>query len=548
MWIVLGVIGCAKQPVGEITESTDQFTRSVEITVQTAHGPVAGVAVKVVDEQAAARALIALAVRADLKSGIPESQYAHFFGSLQPVTGMETFSTDAAGKVAIKGLRGQHLIVAQQGLFLWSAAASETRDWKLSLGSEELGGEHALAVLSARPEVSDALASAAKEALSKGRLDEARALAQATRCSALVAEIDGAVATALLTQAEQAIQQNHYDAAHQLAVRAAVVAPDQPEPKAMLQRILTEYGGEWRTLSGHMGTVRSVAYSPDGKFILSGSDDKTLKLWNAARGREVQMFTGNRGAVTGVAFGPDGKVAVSGSADGTLRLWDVTTGLQVRATDSLGWKVTGVAFSPDGRFVASAADDNQVTLWALPAVERVRTFAGHGWRVTSVAFSADGNYSLSGSEDDSAKLWDVATGQEVRSFRSGLADVTCVAFSPDGRVGLSGGKDNAVKLWSLTNGREIHEFKGHSDAVRSVTFTRDGRFAISASEDGTIRLWDIGTGREARAFTGHAGAVTSVAVSPDGHSVVSGGADGTVKIWQLAKAVWPASTSTVVQK
>jgi dipeptidyl aminopeptidase/acylaminoacyl peptidase len=540
-WIVLSVAGCMKQAVQEATTPTGEFTRPVEITVQMAGTAVAGVAVKVIDEPEAARALVALASRVDLKDGIPESQSANYFESLEPVRGTEVFSTDAKGKVAIPGLRRPELIVAHRGGDLWLAPASETRDWKLFLGDDARGGEHALAALTVRPAVGDALAAAAKQALGKGRFDDARALARVARSSELAAEIEAGIVTALLAQAREAMQQNHYDAARQFATQAAELAPEQSEPKEVLRQILAEYGGELRVLTGHKGPVTSVAYSPDGKFILSGSDDATVKLWNVADDGEPRTFTGHRGAVTGVAFGPDGKLAVSGSVDGTLRLWDVATGGQIRATESLGWKVTAVAFRADGRFIASAADDNQVTLWTAPRMSRVRTFAGHGWRVTSVAFSAEGEYALSGSEDDSAKLWDVATGQEMRSLRNGLAAVTCVAFAPDGHSGLSGGKDKTVKLWNLATGRELREFNGHSDVVRAVAVTPDGRFAISASADGTVRLWDISTGTEARAFAGHVGAVTSVAVSPDGHHVVSGGADGTVRVWQLAEILWPAS-------
>ena len=531
-WAVLCLVGCSQQKVEEIA-------RSVEVTVQTADAPVAGVSVKVIDEQAGANALIALASHADWKGDIPESLYADFFQSLQPANETQALSTDANGKATVNHLGAQHFVVAQSGQNLWLATASETRDRKLRLGPENLGGSHALELLTARPAVSGALAIAAKQAFGKGQFDQARALAKASRSKTLAVEIDHAEAVALLKQAEQELQKKNYDAAEKLAAQANKLNPGQPETKALLEQILKEYGGELLTMTGHNGAITSVAYSPDGKFVLSGSDDKTLKLWNAADGKEVRTFIGHHGAVTGVAYSPDGNAAASGSADGTVRLWDVATGRQVRATENLGWKVAAVAFSPGGNLVASAADDNQVTLWRLPSLERTRVLAGHGWRVTSVAFSIDGKFSLSGSEDDSVKQWNVATGQEVRSFQNGLADVTSVAFSPDGRLGLSGGKDKAVKLWNLENGREVQEFKGHSGTVRSVAFTRDGRFVLSASEDGTIRLWDLSDGKEFRIFTGSAGAATSVAVSPDGHDVASGDADGAIKVWQLPQAAWP---------
>jgi WD40 repeat protein len=517
----------------------EEPTRSVEINLQAAGTSVAGVPVKVIDEQAAARAIVPLASSENLQAGIPEASYGDFFKALKPVDGMDVATTDHAGKAVINRLRAQYFIVACDGRHIWMVAASETRDRKLQLGPENSGGPHALDVLVMQPAVLRGLTAAALESMHAGRFDQARSIARAARSRVLLTEIDRVESATLLGQAEQAMQQKNYDTAARLAVRAEKESPNQPQTKELLQKILVEYGGELHTFTGHEGGVKTIAYSPDGKFLLSGGEDQTLKLWDVASGKELRTFIGHRDAVTSVAFSPDGRLAVSGSSDSTLRLWEVASGHELQTTESLGWKVTSVAFSPDGKFVASAADDSQVKLWALPKLERMRTFTGHGWRVTSVAFSPDGNFSLSGSEDDSLKLWDVAKGQEVRSFRNGLANVTCVAFSPDGRFGLSGGRDKAVKLWNLTNGREVQRFEGHRQPVRSVAFTRDGRFAISASEDGTIKVWDLGTGKEFRTFSGHTATVTGIAMSPDGHNFASSSADGSVRIWQLPNSVWP---------
>ena len=338
-----------------------------------------------------------------------------------------------------------------------------------------------------------------------------------------------------------ALKQKNYDGARQLANRVDDLIPNQQRTKKLLDQVSAEYGGEVRSLAGHKGAVTSVAYSPDGTYVLSGGEDGTLKLWETATGqRSAHVYRSQgrrheRGVQSGRGHGGERQqrqhLAVVGRRVGT----------RLRATDGLGWKIAGVAFSADGKFVASAADDNQVKLWSVPKLELVRAFAGHGWRVTSVAFSPTGDSSLSGSEDDSLKLWDVAKGQETRTFRNGFAAVTCVAFSPDGQFGLSGGKDKVVRIWNLDSGREVEQLKGHTQTVRSVAFTRDGRFAVSGSDDGTVKVWDATTGTEIRTFSGHSGAVTSVAVSPSGRYVASASADGTVKIWQFPQPVWPRS-------
>jgi tricorn protease-like protein len=531
-WGVLCAFGCAQQKV-------EEPGKPFEITLQSGDAPVAGVPVKIIDEPSAARAIITLALREDAGSSLPKALDSVFFEGLNPDSGAEAIKTDRNGKVAVNRLRAQHFVIARDGQHLWAAAASKARDRKLQLARVDSGGRHALDLLAAQPAVLSVLTDAALESVRHGKPDQARAIAHCAGSKMLLTNIDREEAVVLLSEAQQALQYRDFDVAYQFAVRADALVPNQAKTKELLRSILLEYGGELRTLTGHQGMVTSVAYSPEGKYVLTGSEDRTLKLWDTASGKEVRTFTGHRGSVTSVAFSPDGTMALSGSGDSTLRLWDVASGRELHATEGLGWKITCVAFSPDGTLIASAAADNQIKLWQLPKVEPVRSLAGHGWRVTSVAFSPDGNYSLSGSEDDSLKLWDVAKGQELRTFRNGLADVTCVAFSPDGRFGLSGGRDKTVKLWNLDNGREVAVFGGHTQPVRSVAFTGDGRFAISASEDGSVKVRDLNTGVGIRTFTGHAAAVTGIAMSPDGHNLASASADGSVKIWQLPRQVWP---------
>jgi DNA-binding beta-propeller fold protein YncE len=532
--VVLCVFGCAQQKVEELGGP-------VEITLRSTDGPAAGVPVKIVDEIAVAKALGTLALQQDLKSNMSETVYSDFFNTLTPSKGMSIVKTKQDGRVLVKQVGAPYYVVAQDGPNLWVANAAEIHDQRLPMGPDSMGGQHALNLLIAQPGILRELTAATMEMVREGKIEQARAIARCARSRALMNEIDWEEAAPLLAGAEQALKHKDYDTARQMANRVDDLIPNQTRTKNLLDQVSAEYGGEVRSLAGHKGAVTSVAYSPDGTYLLSGGEDGTVKLWETATGREVRTFTGHRAGVTSVAFSPDGATAVSGSNDSTLRLWDVTSGHELRATDRLGWKIAGVAFSADGKFVASAADDNQVKLWSVPKLELVRAFAGHGWRVTSVAFSPNGDSSLSGSEDDSLKLWDVSKGQEMRTFRNGFVAVTCVAFSPDGKLGLSGGKDKVVRIWNLDNGSEVKQLKGHSRIVRSVAFTRDGRYVVSGGDDGTVEVWDATTGTETRSFDGHAGAVTGVSVSPSGRYVASSSTDGTVKIWQLPQPVWPRS-------
>ena len=304
---------------------------------------------------------------------------------------------------------------------------------------------------------------------------------------------------------------------------------------------------------GHALYVNSVAFSPDGKFALSGSFDNTMRLWNVATGKEMRCFSGHTAVVASVAFSPDGRYALSGSWDKTLRLWDVKTGKHLRRIVGHKDMVDSVTFSPDGQYALSGSKDKTLRLWDVTTGKNIRSFDGHKDTVNSVAFSPDGKFALSGSEDKTLRLWDVATGKEIRSFTGHTDCVRSVAFSPDGRLALSGGgtpqSDNTMRLWDVATGKELRSFAGHTSNVNSVTFSPDGRFALSGSgkilffggkgNNESLRLWDVATGKEVRRFEGHTSYVNFVAFSPDGRLALLGGgtpqSDNTMLLWDVAK-------------
>jgi len=289
--------------------------------------------------------------------------------------------------------------------------------------------------------------------------------------------------------------------------------------------------------TGHKSGVYSVCFSPDGKYVLSGSYDKTMKLWDAFTGQEIRTFKGHKGCVNSVCFSSDGKYALSGSGDKTLKLWDIATGREIKTFPGhkgLFNEVTSVCFSPDGKYALSGSWDYTLKLWDVLSSKEIRTFTGHTSFVYSVCFSPDGKYALSGAQDNTLKLWDVATGQEIRTFTGHWNSVNSVCFSPDGKYALSGATDRSIKLWNVATGMTINTLTWHSGAVNSVCFSPDGKYVLSGSSDNTLKLWDIATGYEIRTFTGHTSTVTSVCFSPDGKYALSGSDDCTLKLWDVA--------------
>ncbi|MCB0213620.1 MAG: WD40 repeat domain-containing protein, partial [Anaerolineae bacterium] len=196
----------------------------------------------------------------------------------------------------------------------------------------------------------------------------------------------------------------------------------------------------------HGGRVTAVAFSPDGRQIVSSSADQTVRVWAAETGEEVHQLRGHRGTVNAVAYSLDGHHIVSGGNDGTVRLWDAATGEEVRQLSGHSDGVNAVAFSPDGQTIISGSTDRTVRLWDAATGEEVRQMSGHEERVNAVAFSPDGHYSVSSSDDGTVRLWDVKTGREVRHMSGHGTTVWSVAYSPDGQTIVSGGNDGTVRL------------------------------------------------------------------------------------------------------
>ena len=290
----------------------------------------------------------------------------------------------------------------------------------------------------------------------------------------------------------------------------------------------------------HDFDVSSVAFSPDGRYVVSGSFDTTARVWEAATGNEVARMLHDEWVAT-VAFSPDGHYVVSGGGDGTARVWEATTGKEITRMIFEG-DVLSVSFSLDGRHVASAVsaeDSSAVLVWEALSGREI-SHMRHDGTVWAVAFSPDGNYVASQIGDDTASIWEVSSGKEITRFthrtspsRGGGGATQrgrqTIAFSPDGKYVVSGG-DISACVWDASTGKEI-SCMIHDFGVRSVAFSPDGRYVVSGSGDGTARVWEVSSGREVSRMT-HEGTVYSTVFSPDGRYVVSGSGGGTARVWE----------------
>jgi WD40 repeat protein/serine/threonine protein kinase len=284
-------------------------------------------------------------------------------------------------------------------------------------------------------------------------------------------------------------------------------------------------------LKGHTGGVRSVAFSPDGTRIVTGSFDQTAKVWDARAGTPQLELKGHTNAVYSVAFSPDGTRIVTGSWDQTAKVWDARAGTpQLELKGHTGW-VFSAAFSPDGTRVVTGSDDRTARVWDARTGTPQLELKGHTRGVYSVAFSPDGTRIVTGSIDHTAKVWDAGTGTPQLELRGHTGYVWSVAFSPDGTRIVTGSFDQTARVWEARTGTPQLELKGHTSAVLSVAFSPDGTRIVTGSADWTAKVWDARSGTPQLELKGHTAGVLSVAFSLDGTRIVTGSADHTAKVW-----------------
>lgn len=248
------------------------------------------------------------------------------------------------------------------------------------------------------------------------------------------------------------------------------------------------------TLRGHKNIIYEIAWSPDGRTLASGSDDRTIRLWDGETAELRRTLKGHKGSVFSVSWSPDGRTLASGSEDSTIRLWDSATGEVRHTLKGHRSTVPSVSWSPDGKTLASGSIDRTIRLWNPASGEVRHTLKGHRHLVLTVSYSPDGKTLASGSGDGSILLWDTASGEQRRSLKGHSDYVREVRYSPDGKTLASGSDDRTIRLWDPESGRQLSFLEGHTSWVLNVCYSPDGRLLVSKAWDDTVRLWRTDTG------------------------------------------------------
>ncbi|MFN6568517.1 NB-ARC domain-containing protein [Dendronalium sp. ChiSLP03b] len=290
------------------------------------------------------------------------------------------------------------------------------------------------------------------------------------------------------------------------------------------------------TLYGHSSSVNAVAVTLDSKHLISGSSDNTLKIWNLETAEEVCTLTGHSHWVTAVTVTLDGKQLISGSWDGTIKIWNLETAEEVCTLTGHSTWVSSIVITSDRKHLISGSWDDTIKIWNLETAEEVCTLTGHSDWITSVAITPDSKYLISGSSDKTLKIWNLETAGEVCTLTGHSEDVKAVAVTPDGKYVISGSSDKTLKIWKLKAAEEVCTFTGHNEYVNTVVITPDNKYVISGSSDKTLKIWNLETVEELCTLTGHSSSVDPVTVTPDSKYVISGSFDNTLKVWNVETA------------
>ena len=284
----------------------------------------------------------------------------------------------------------------------------------------------------------------------------------------------------------------------------------------------------------HEGIVYAVAAARSQPVAVSGSADRTIRVWDLVTKTCRATLTGHNHRVYDIALSSDGATALSASHDRTIKLWDLSSATALATLQGHSDAVLAVAFVPGERFAVSAAKDGTIRVWKLEAGEAHAATQKHeGW-IQAVAVTPDGSLAITGGQDHRLCVWETNKAS-VRQVLKGHHDaVSAIALHPAGSMAVSGSYDRRVVVWDLIAEKPLHVLKGHADGISAVTICPDGKRALSASSDGDVILWDIERGRILSRWDAHRRGITFLATVANWQTVLTGSMDGTVKVWDLA--------------
>jgi WD40 repeat protein len=299
---------------------------------------------------------------------------------------------------------------------------------------------------------------------------------------------------------------------------------------------LVDGKGASHLLPGNSDHVITLGMTPDGKLLVSGGFDRTIRVWDINSKESKRAFTGHKGAIYDLSITPDGRYAVSASDDCTVRIWNLENSeLNINSQKHYG-DINCILYIPTKKITATCSDDQNIRIWDQVTGECKNEFKGHKDSVLSLVSSNDGRYLFSGSADNTIRIWDLETGECLNVLKGHTDRISSITSSACGRRIVSASWDTTLRIWDLETGECLNVLKGHTDRISSITSSACGRNIASSGDDQTIHIWDIETGRCLTTLKGHTNSVKDLSFTPNGLEIVTSSSDNTLRIWNIKNA------------
>ncbi|GAA6622992.1 WD40 repeat domain-containing protein [Scytonema sp. NUACC26] len=284
-------------------------------------------------------------------------------------------------------------------------------------------------------------------------------------------------------------------------------------------------------LTEHTDSVWSIILSNENQNLVSGSADKTIKIWNLKTGKVQHTLTGHNDVIRSLVFSSDRQNLISADSQGKVRIWNWQTKQLIKILNICSVPLWSIVMSSDNRTLISGDENGNLIFSDIHTGKILQVIKGHSGRIFSIAISPDGKKLVTGGIDKKIKIWELPTGKLLQTLNGHSDAVRSVTFSPNGQQIASGSWDNTIKIWNLQTGGLLRNLQGHTARVTSITFSTDGKKIISGSIDNTIKVWNLESGQLLYSFTSHSNWILGVTVSSD--KIFSASKDTTIRIWTL---------------
>lgn len=290
-----------------------------------------------------------------------------------------------------------------------------------------------------------------------------------------------------------------------------------------------------REIKAHSGDIPGLAFTEDGRSVVTASRDATMKVWHAVSGSLQKTVSLDNRLVSSLAL--SGRRVATGHGDGTIALYDIDKGERIAAFKRNDAEVWSIAFLGSGDRFAAASHDYQTAVWDARAAGAPQfKLEGHTSAAQAVAYSVHGPWIATGGADRTVRLYEADTHDHIRTYKGPKDFVTALAFSPDGKMLAVASLDGEIRMYSTTSSRQRFNLHGHKGKVGSLAFSPNGDYLASAGEDGVVRVWHARKGRTYRSLTGHSGGASAVAFSADSSRLATAGSDGAIRIYTMPSA------------